>query len=167
MSNAMKRVEKIRQIVQLKQVMQRWRGLSLRRGGHRRHWEADEGSSSRPVPPGFLAVYVGEERRRFVIPTRFLNYPVFAALLKQAEEEFGFSAGGGLALPCDVEFFRRVVELLDVDEGRYRVFPVEGFLELHGGAGGDLSCCRVDELGSAADPYNGFSPLLIPKARVL
>ncbi|MQM03605.1 hypothetical protein Taro_036395 [Colocasia esculenta] len=167
MSGAMKKVEKIRQVVKLKQVMRRWRALSLSRF-HRTGSVGDVGGGGgsgggRPVPPGTLAVYVGAERRRFVIPTRFLGFPVFAALLKQAEEEFGFSSAGGLVLPCCAELFRRVLEMLDMDEDRFKEMPLEGFVTL-GGVGGaesfDFSCCR-DELGAAeAGSYNGFSPLL-------
>ncbi|KAI3831028.1 hypothetical protein MKX03_011635 [Papaver bracteatum] len=39
---------------------------------------------------GNLAVYIGPERRRFVIPTRYLNLPIFVSLLKQSKEEYGF-----------------------------------------------------------------------------
>uniref|UniRef100_A0A1D1YW66 Indole-3-acetic acid-induced protein ARG7 n=1 Tax=Anthurium amnicola TaxID=1678845 RepID=A0A1D1YW66_9ARAE len=164
MSSAMKKVEKIRQIVQLKQVVRRWKDLSLRRL-HRPGAVGDYGGgpSGRPAPPGSLAVYVGPERRRFVIPTRFLNFPVFASLLKQAEEEFGFSSAGGLALPCGVEFFRHVLELLDNDEPRFKGLSLDRFLELAGPDAPDPSTCR-DELG-AADRCDGFSPLLT-KTRV-
>ncbi|MQL97673.1 hypothetical protein Taro_030374 [Colocasia esculenta] len=160
----MKKVEKIRQIVQLKQVMRRWKDLSIRRihcAGAVGDYGAGGDASARHVPPGSLAVYVGAERRRFVIPTRFLNFPVFASLLKQAEEEFGFSSAGGLAFPCCVAFFRQVLELLDLDEDRFKGLDLEGFLEvgyLCEAESPDLFSCR-DELG-ASDGYNGFSPLL-------
>ncbi|CAA6672152.1 unnamed protein product [Spirodela intermedia] len=77
----------------------------------------------RRVPAGFLAVYIGPERRRFVIPSRFLNFPVFSSFLTHAHEDgasssptrfptfpvfssvlpraelFGFSTANSLALP--------------------------------------------------------------------
>ncbi|CAJ1973010.1 unnamed protein product [Sphenostylis stenocarpa] len=39
------------------------------------------------VPRGYLAVYVGENMKRFLIPVSFLNEPLFQELLSEAEEE--------------------------------------------------------------------------------
>ncbi|EFJ24608.1 hypothetical protein SELMODRAFT_19563, partial [Selaginella moellendorffii] len=52
------------------------------------------------VPKGSLAVYVGEEGRRFVIPISYLNHPLFQELLKKSEEEFGYTHYGAMHLPC-------------------------------------------------------------------
>lgn len=41
-------------------------------------------------PQGCLAMYVGEEKRRFVIPTLYLSHPIFLMLLEKAREEYGF-----------------------------------------------------------------------------
>ena len=59
------------------------------------------------VPKGHIAVYVGDnERKRFVVPISYLNHPSFSALLKTAEEEFGFKhPTGGLTIPCREEVF--------------------------------------------------------------
>ncbi|GAY60976.1 hypothetical protein CUMW_206250 [Citrus unshiu] len=59
------------------------------------------------VPKGHIAVYVGEmERKRFVVPISYLNHPLFADLLKKAEEEFGFNHPmGGLTVPCKEDDF--------------------------------------------------------------
>ncbi|CAN6479976.1 unnamed protein product [Victoria cruziana] len=64
------------------------------------------------VPKGYFAVYVGEEMRRFVIPLSYLNHSLFRALLKKAEEEFGFSANGGIRLPCESLVFEHILRLL-------------------------------------------------------
>ncbi|WVZ18877.1 hypothetical protein V8G54_006199 [Vigna mungo] len=54
------------------------------------------------VPKGYLAVYVGEKMKRFLIPVLFLNEPLFQELLRQAEEKFGFCHPmGGLTIPCE------------------------------------------------------------------
>ena len=56
------------------------------------------------VPRGHLAVYVGEGRKRLVIPTACLSHPGFVTLLKRVEDEFGFDHRcGGLTIPCASE----------------------------------------------------------------
>lgn len=64
-------------------------------------------SVSTNVPKGYLAVYVGEKKKkRFVIPVSFLNQPSCQELLTKAEEEFGFCQPmGGLTIPCKEELF--------------------------------------------------------------
>ena len=58
------------------------------------------------VPKGYLAVYVGEKMKRFVIPISLLNQPSFQELLHQAEEEFGYDHPmGGLTIPCSEDAF--------------------------------------------------------------
>lgn len=59
----------------------------------------------RDVPKGFLAVYVGPEHQRFVIPVFYLNHPLFEELLKGMEEEFGYHQNGALLIPCEVSDF--------------------------------------------------------------
>ncbi|KAK7260494.1 hypothetical protein RIF29_26585 [Crotalaria pallida] len=61
------------------------------------------------VPKGYLAVYVGEKRKRFVIPISYLNTPSFQNLLSQAEQEFGYDHPmGGLTIPCDEDLFQHI-----------------------------------------------------------
>ncbi|QHN99447.1 hypothetical protein S83_041627 [Arachis hypogaea] len=58
------------------------------------------------VPKGYLAVYVGDKMRRFVIPVYYLNQPSFQELLSQSEEEFGYDhPTGGLTIPCSEDAF--------------------------------------------------------------
>ncbi|KAK1603819.1 hypothetical protein QYE76_027492 [Lolium multiflorum] len=66
------------------------------------------------VPRGCCAVYVGAERRRFVVPTAYLGMPVFRRLLEKAEEEFEFNyAGGAVTIPCDTEAFKYILVVMD------------------------------------------------------
>ncbi|KAE8799368.1 auxin-responsive protein SAUR36-like [Hordeum vulgare] len=66
------------------------------------------------VPRGCCAVYVGAERRRFVVPTAYLGNPVFRRLLEKAEEEFEFEyAGGALSIPCDTESFKYILAVME------------------------------------------------------
>ncbi|KAB2042951.1 hypothetical protein ERO13_D02G221700v2 [Gossypium hirsutum] len=65
--------------------------------------------SSKKVPKGYFAVYVGESQKRFVIPVSFLNHPSFQDLLGKSEEEFGYShPTGGLTIPCNEDTFLEV-----------------------------------------------------------
>ncbi|XLS84258.1 hypothetical protein HN51_034424 [Arachis hypogaea] len=58
------------------------------------------------VPKGYLAVYVGEKMKRFVILISYLSQPSFQELLIQAEEEFGYGHPmGGLTIPCKENAF--------------------------------------------------------------
>ncbi|WKA07039.1 hypothetical protein VitviT2T_024907, partial [Vitis vinifera] len=67
----------------------------------------------------FLAIYVGTNRQRFVIPTRLLNLPIFVALLNKAGEKFGLRLSGGLVFPYEVGFFKEVLRFLEKDEVKY------------------------------------------------
>ncbi|RDX77193.1 hypothetical protein CR513_42720, partial [Mucuna pruriens] len=61
------------------------------------------------VPKGYLAVYVGERMKRFVIPISYLVHPSFQDLLSQAEEEFGYDHPmGGLTIPCSEDVFQNI-----------------------------------------------------------
>ncbi|KAG4985104.1 hypothetical protein AAZX31_12G033800 [Glycine max] len=66
------------------------------------------------VPKGYLAVYVGDKMRRFVIPVSYLNQPSFQELLSQAKEEFGYDhPTGGLTIPCQEDVFLNVTSRLN------------------------------------------------------
>jgi len=66
------------------------------------------------VPKGYLAVYVGEEMKRFLIPVAFLNEPLFQELLSQAQEEFGYCHPmGGLTIPCKEDVFLHTTSCLN------------------------------------------------------
>ncbi|XP_024519565.1 auxin-responsive protein SAUR50 [Selaginella moellendorffii] len=64
-----------------------------------------EDCRSRDVQQGYLAVYVGPERLRFLLKTQYLNHRLFRELLEKAEEEFGHHHNGGLTIHCEVEVF--------------------------------------------------------------
>ncbi|EOA24947.1 hypothetical protein CARUB_v10018241mg [Capsella rubella] len=68
------------------------------------------------VPKGCLAIKVGskeEERQRFVVPVVYFNHPLFMQLLREAEEEYGFEQKGTITIPCHVEVFRYVQDMID------------------------------------------------------
>jgi len=66
------------------------------------------------VPKGYLAVYVGEKMKRFVIPISYLNQTSFQELLNQAEEQFEYDHPmGGLTIPCREEIFLDIASHLN------------------------------------------------------
>ncbi|KAL3830115.1 hypothetical protein ACJIZ3_018917 [Penstemon smallii] len=142
MSSTIKKANMIKQIVRLRHFVQLWKNKSL--------------ALRRSTPSGSVAVYVGTERRRFVIPTRFLNLPVFVDLLNQAEEEFGFQRTGGLVLPCKPGFFKEILRFLEEDEERFRGLGLEEFLNLVG----------FDQFNKFSENCHAFTTPLLPKTRV-
>ncbi|GER27759.1 SAUR-like auxin-responsive protein family [Striga asiatica] len=93
---------KIRHIVRLRQMLKRWRRKA---SSAARLTQSD-------VPAGHVAVSVGPSCRRFVVRASYLNQPVFKKLLAQAEEEYGFTNTGPLAIPCDESLFEEVLRYL-------------------------------------------------------
>lgn len=140
------KVTGIRQIVRLKEILQKWQSIALSPRGNsppRDHnnqkgpggispainkrlknsyilCDSDEESCQSPesppdVPKGYLAVYVGPELRRFIIPTAYLGHAVFKVLLEKAEEEFGFEHKGGLTFPCEIETFKYLLKCMETN----------------------------------------------------
>lgn len=67
------------------------------------------------MPKGYLAVYVGEKMKRFVIPISYLNQTSFQELLNQTEELFGYDHHpmGGLTIPCREDVFLDITSHLN------------------------------------------------------
>ncbi|KAM5579815.1 hypothetical protein ABKV19_009537 [Rosa sericea] len=70
---------------------------------------SDGHRASVQVPKGFIAVYVGPELRRFVIPMSCLSSPDFRVLMDRVEDEYGFEQEGALRIPCDEEDFEHIL----------------------------------------------------------
>ncbi|AES89315.2 putative small auxin-up RNA [Medicago truncatula] len=71
-------------------------------------------SKSVGVPKGYLAVYVGKEMKRFVIPISYLKQKLFQELLSQSEEQFEYDHPmGGLTIPCREEVFLDITSSLN------------------------------------------------------
>src|SRR4051812_24006600 len=121
-----KKSNKITEIVRLQQMLRKWRKLSVASSSSSKDaapppkpatvtvtageskakkflkrtlsFTESPPPSSGPPPKGHLAVSVGPAMRRFVIPTEYLKHQAFAALLREAEEEFGFQQEGLLRI---------------------------------------------------------------------
>lgn len=90
----------------------------------------DRGDDSAPndVSEGFLAVYVGQERRRFVIDAKNLNNSVFRDLLNKSAEEYGYEHKGGLAVACEVVFFERLLWLIETNDPSLSSIEIDEFV---------------------------------------
>lgn len=99
-----------------KSAVRRRASLSRSNRSSSSEMESDEDGRESPpydVPEGFLAVYVGREKQRFVISAEYLNHAVFRILLEKSAEEFGFEHKGGLPIACDVAFFEHLLWLME------------------------------------------------------
>ncbi|CAI8614867.1 unnamed protein product [Vicia faba] len=70
---------------------------------------------------GVFALYVGEERQRYVVPIGYLCHPLFKMLLEKAYNEFGFQRRNGLVVPCSVSTFREVVNAIGCNNGKFNM----------------------------------------------
>nr|AMQ09559.1 small auxin up regulated protein [Boehmeria nivea] len=68
-------------------------------------------SLSKGVKQGHFVVIATEGWRpeRFFVELGYLSNPEFLKLLKQAEEEFGFSHEGALEIPCRPDDLHRIL----------------------------------------------------------
>ncbi|KAF7843114.1 pumilio-like protein 5 isoform X1 [Senna tora] len=130
-----KKSNKIREIVRLQQILKKWKKVasaSSSSSSTNTNTTSNGGSSSKGikflkrtlsftdvscsdnvVPKGFLAVCVGKELKRFIIPTQYLRHPAFEVLLREAEEEFGFQQEGVLKFPCQLSTFQHILKLVE------------------------------------------------------
>lgn len=102
---AIKRSNRLPQTAVLKQILKRCSSLGKKNG-------YDEDGLPLDVPKGHFAVYVGENRTRYIVPISFLTHPEFQCLLRRAEEEFGFDHDMGLTIPCEEVVFRSLTSML-------------------------------------------------------
>lgn len=99
------------------------------------------------VPKGYLAVCVGKDLKRYVIPTEHLRHHAFGMLLREAEEEFGFHQAGVLKIPCEVGVFEMILKV--VQEKRDEFFLHE--LDLLNGAAASVSSSSLGRCSPDSD----------------
>ncbi|XP_052182942.1 protein SMALL AUXIN UP-REGULATED RNA 12-like [Diospyros lotus] len=104
---AIRKSSKLPQAPILKQILKRCSSLGKKQG-----YDGDGDGLPMDVPKGHFPVYVGENRRRYVVPISFLSHPEFQFLLQRAEEEFGFHHDMGLTIPCEEVVFRSLTSML-------------------------------------------------------
>ncbi|XP_010259870.1 PREDICTED: auxin-responsive protein SAUR72-like [Nelumbo nucifera] len=162
-----KKSNKISDIVRLQRMLKKWRKLANAPKSSSNTTATTNGSGSKSikflkktlsfseismsalsgdtVPKGYLAVCVGEEMKRFIIPTEYLSHRAFGILLREAEEEFGFQQEGVLRIPCEVAVFEKILKV--VQEKKEALFINEY------GFGGE-SCSSEAELTPPHHPQN-------------
>ncbi|XP_055827618.1 auxin-responsive protein SAUR71-like [Solanum dulcamara] len=97
-SNLLKKLEKYLSMKKVSGVI-----LSKSKSWHGR-------STTTIAPEGCFWVYVGPNKERFVVKTKYANHPLFKMLLEDAEKEYGYSySQGPILLPCDVDIFYKVL----------------------------------------------------------
>ncbi|KAI6701134.1 hypothetical protein NL676_015458 [Syzygium grande] len=104
---AYKKSHKLPQPAVLKQILRRCSSLGKRPNGGC----DEEDGLPLDVPKGHFAVYVGENRARYIVPISLLTRPEFQCLLQRAEEEFGFDHDMGLTIPCEEVVFRSLTSM--------------------------------------------------------
>jgi SAUR family protein len=107
---------KIGSVVRIRQMLKQWQ--------RKAHIGSNNDPHASDVPPGHVAVSVGENRRRYVVRAKHLNHPIFRRLLAEAEEEYGFSNVGPLAIPCDESLFEEIIEVVTRSDSSGRGNPV-------------------------------------------
>uniref|UniRef100_A0A7N0UFN5 Uncharacterized protein n=1 Tax=Kalanchoe fedtschenkoi TaxID=63787 RepID=A0A7N0UFN5_KALFE len=121
-----------------------------------KHWRSKAAHSCRRIPSdipfGHIVVSVGANRTRFVIRATYLNHPVFEKLLSQAEEEFGFSNHGPLAIPCDELVFEEILRSISCSGPKVSSARSAGHDE-------PLRFCHMDVL-NGVDYWTNSKPLL-------
>ncbi|CAI9786552.1 unnamed protein product [Fraxinus pennsylvanica] len=102
---AIRKSSKLSQTTVLKKIVKRCSSLGKKQG-------YDEEGLPLDVPKGHFAVYVGQNRTRYIVPISFLTRPEFQILLQLAEEEFGFDHDMGLIIPCEEDVFESLTLML-------------------------------------------------------
>ncbi|KAL9675485.1 hypothetical protein QQ045_003687 [Rhodiola kirilowii] len=78
----------------------------------------EKDSIPRDVPKGHLAVYVGENYKRYIIKISLLKHPLFKALLDLAQDAYDFTTGPKLCIPCDEYVFLEVLRCASYSDER-------------------------------------------------
>ncbi|KAJ0028365.1 hypothetical protein Pint_35044 [Pistacia integerrima] len=64
------------------------------------------------VRRGYVAIYVGEEAKRYEVPVKYLSFPPFLELVKQSVgDDFDTQIDGPINLTCTTETFDELLKL--------------------------------------------------------
>ncbi|PIA54722.1 hypothetical protein AQUCO_00900951v1 [Aquilegia coerulea] len=68
------------------------------------------------VPEGYIPIYVGKKRKRYVIPLKYLSRSPLKVLLEQSDDDFGEKIRGPILLPCSIKLFNEAIKHIKEEE---------------------------------------------------
>ncbi|BBN14691.1 SAUR family protein [Marchantia polymorpha subsp. ruderalis] len=86
---------------------------------------------SEDVPEGCLALYVGRERRKFIIGAHYLEHNLFHGLLERSAAEFESDQNGGILIACEIVLFEHLLWLIGTDDPSSRHLQVDELLDFY------------------------------------
>ena len=82
-------------------------------------------NKTRKVPKGYIGLYVGEERKRYEVPVKYLSLPAFQELIVQSQaDELEPKIQGPIMLACRTEEFDQLLKLAKVSYGMLKILEV-------------------------------------------
>ncbi|KAG6541543.1 hypothetical protein Mapa_017065 [Marchantia paleacea] len=83
------------------------------------------------VPDGCLALYVGRERRKFIIGAHYLEHNLFHGLLERSAAELEYDHKGGILIACEIVLFEHLLWLIGTDDPSSRHLQVDELLDFY------------------------------------
>ncbi|XP_071728421.1 auxin-responsive protein SAUR71-like [Rutidosis leptorrhynchoides] len=78
--------------------------------------DQEKGKKKIMTPEGHFPVYVGQEKHRFNVKTKYASHPLFKMLLEDTETEQGYNSNGPISLLCDVDLFYKVLAEMEAND---------------------------------------------------
>lgn len=93
--------------------------------------ENSSATTADDVPTGHLAVYVGRERRRFVIDAHYLNNTLVRGLIEKSGDENATDRPDGLTIACEVVLFEHLLWLIETNDPDARQLEVDELIDYY------------------------------------
>ncbi|KAF3951529.1 hypothetical protein CMV_022831 [Castanea mollissima] len=87
--------------------------------------DSTKSSKTRKVPKGYIGLYVGEEKKRYEIPVKYLSLPAIQELIVQSQaDELEPKIQGPIMLACRTEEFDQLLKLAKVSTGILKILEI-------------------------------------------
>ena len=87
--------------------------------------DSTKSSKTRKVPKGYIGLYVGEKKKRYEIPVKYLSLPAFQELIVQSQaDELEPKKQGPIMLACRTEEFDQLLKLAKVSYGILKILEI-------------------------------------------